>query len=192
VGGVLGQSYRELNAYLVQWSFYRKLNWCCAVLQIFLKSIRTLWTKEKKKDKLECRTKVRIDWRPCRSSSGYSLASHRGDPDLASGQSMWGLWWTKRHWGTFSPSTSVSPAIHSTNYSIIIITRGWHNRPIGGGSAECTQLDSTPPPYKFKKIRTDWKVRIRRISCMCLWGIRTFEFNGHSAISDTLSSQLAR
>jgi hypothetical protein len=58
--------------------------------------------------------------------------------------SMWGLWWTKRHWGRFSPSTSISPAIHSTNLSIIIITRGWHNRPIGGRSAEWTQLDSTP------------------------------------------------
>jgi hypothetical protein len=23
--------------------------------------------------------------------------------------SMWGLWWTKRHWGRFSPSTSVFP-----------------------------------------------------------------------------------
>jgi hypothetical protein len=36
------------------------------------------------------------------------------------------------------------PANHSTNFSIIIITRGWHNRPIGGRSAEWTQLDSTP------------------------------------------------
>jgi hypothetical protein len=33
---------------------------------------------------------------------------------------MWGLWWTKRHWGRFPPSTSVSPANHhSTNLSII-------------------------------------------------------------------------
>jgi hypothetical protein len=37
----------------------------------------------------------------------------------------------------------VSPANHSTNFSIIIITRDWHNRPIGGRSAEWTQLDST-------------------------------------------------
>jgi hypothetical protein len=37
---------------------------------------------------------------------------------------MWGLWWTKRRWGRFSPSTSVSPANHSTDFSIIIITRG--------------------------------------------------------------------
>jgi hypothetical protein len=60
---------------------------------------------------------------------------------------MWGLWWTKRHWGRFSPSTSVSPAIHrSTNFSIIIIARCCHNRPIGGLSAEWTQLDFPPPP----------------------------------------------
>jgi hypothetical protein len=38
-----------------------------------------------------------------------------------------------------------SPANHhSTNFSIIIINQGWHNRPIGGRSAEWTQLDSTP------------------------------------------------
>jgi hypothetical protein len=40
---------------------------------------------------------------------------------------------------------SVSPANHhSTNFSIIIITRGWHSRPISGRSAEWTQMDSTP------------------------------------------------
>jgi hypothetical protein len=44
---------------------------------------------------------------------------------------MWGLWWTKRQWGRFSSSTSVSPTNHySTNFSIIIITRYWHNRPL--------------------------------------------------------------
>jgi hypothetical protein len=44
------------------------------------------------------------------------------------------------------------PANHSTNFSIIIITRGWRNRPIGGRSSEWTQLDSTPPLYQLKKI----------------------------------------
>jgi hypothetical protein len=64
--------------------------------------------------------------------------------------SVWDLWWTKRHWGRFSLSTSVFPANHhSTNFSIIIITRGWHNRPIGGRSVEWTQLDSTPHYTKF-------------------------------------------
>jgi hypothetical protein len=51
----------------------------------------------------------------------------------------------------FAPSTSVSPANYSTNFSIIIITQGWHNRPISGRSAEWTQLDSTPT-VPIKKI----------------------------------------
>jgi hypothetical protein len=51
--------------------------------------------------------------------------------------------------GQLSPSTSVSPANHSTNFSIIIITRGWHNRHISGRSAEWTQLDSTPHYTNF-------------------------------------------
>jgi hypothetical protein len=93
--------------------------------------------------------------RPCRSWSGYSLASHRGGLGSHPG-STWDLWWTKRHWGRFSPSTSVSPANHhSTNFSITIITRDWHNRPIGGRSAEWTQLDSTPPLYQLKKIHLE-------------------------------------
>jgi hypothetical protein len=60
-----------------------------------------------------------------------------------------GLWWTKRHWGRLSPSTSVFPANHSTTSSIIIITRGWHNRPISGRSAEWTQLIPPLPLYQF-------------------------------------------
>jgi hypothetical protein len=53
----------------------------------------------------------------------------------------------------FFPSTSVSPANHSTNYSIIIITQGWQNRPTSGRSAEWTQFDSTPiiPIKKFQR-----------------------------------------
>jgi hypothetical protein len=62
---------------------------------------------------------------------------------------MWGLWWTKWHWGRLSPSTSVSPANHSNNFSIIIITRDWHNRPIGGRNVEWT-LDSTPQYTNLK------------------------------------------
>jgi hypothetical protein len=66
---------------------------------------------------------------------------------------MWGLWWTKWHWGRFSPSASVSPANHlSTNFSIIIITQGWHNRPIGGHSAKWTKFGLHPPLYQLKKL----------------------------------------
>jgi hypothetical protein len=47
-------------------------------------------------------------------------------------------------------SISVSPGNHSTNFFIIIITRGWHNMPIIGRSAAWTQLNSTPN-YTIKK-----------------------------------------
>jgi hypothetical protein len=87
--------------------------------------------------------------RPCRSSSCWSLASHRGGPGSRPDR-MCGSWWTKRHWDRFSPNTSVSLANHhSTNFSIIIIARGWHDGPIGGRSAEWTQLDSTPHYTNF-------------------------------------------
>jgi hypothetical protein len=34
---------------------------------------------------------------------------------------MWDLWWTKQHWGRFSPSTLVFLAKHSTDFSTLII-----------------------------------------------------------------------
>jgi hypothetical protein len=53
------------------------------------------------------------------------------------------------HWGRFSPSTSVSPANHSTNFFLIIITRGWNNRSIGGRRQSGPSW--TPPQlYKLK------------------------------------------
>jgi hypothetical protein len=65
----------------------------------------------------------------------------------------------------FSPRNSVSPANHSTNFSIIIITQGWHNRPIGGRSAEWT-LDSTPRNTNLKKIRARFPVREKEFSLL--------------------------
>jgi hypothetical protein len=63
-------------------------------------------------------------------------------------QSRW-----RRQFIRFSPGTSVSPANHhSTNFSVIIITRGWHSRPLGGRSVEWTKLAPTPPQYHFKKL----------------------------------------
>jgi hypothetical protein len=47
--------------------------------------------------------------------------------------------------GQVFSSTSVSPNnYHSTNFSIITITRGWQSRRIGGRSVEWTQLNATP------------------------------------------------
>jgi hypothetical protein len=63
------------------------------------------------------------------------------------------LRWTKWRWVRFSPSTSVSPAnLHSTKFSIIIITRGRYNRPFSGQRAEWTQLGLHPPLCELKKI----------------------------------------
>jgi hypothetical protein len=58
---------------------------------------------------------------------------------------MWSMWWTKRHWGRFSEYFCFPcQSLFHQFFSIIIIIRGWHNRPIGGRSAEWAQLDFTP------------------------------------------------
>jgi hypothetical protein len=54
------------------------------------------------------------------------------------------LWWTKWRRGRFSPSTSVSPVIHSTKFSILTITRGRYNRPKVADVPSGPSLDSTP------------------------------------------------
>jgi hypothetical protein len=58
-----------------------------------------------------------------RHSSGFCWpASHRSDPDSSPSQIMWYLQRRKRHWGRFSPSTSVFPVnSHSTDCSTFII-----------------------------------------------------------------------
>jgi hypothetical protein len=77
------------------------------------------------------------------------MASHRDGLGLHRG-SMWGLWWTKQHWDRFSPSTSVSPANHSTNFSIIIITLAGT---IGHWWPQCqADLGFHPPLYQLKKM----------------------------------------
>jgi hypothetical protein len=92
---------------------------------------------------------------------------------------MWGLWWTKRHWGRFSPSTSVSPANHSTDLSIIIITRGWHNRPLSGRSVEWTLI---PPPTMqiFVCISdeiNEWMIQIRVLQFLFSNIVKLFKIN---------------
>jgi hypothetical protein len=65
---------------------------------------------------------------------------------------MWDLWWTKRYLGKFSPSTSVSTAKQSTDFStliiIIIIIGGWSSGPIVGLSN--SGLGYTLPQKKKK------------------------------------------
>jgi hypothetical protein len=63
---------------------------------------------------------------------------------------MWGLWWTKWHWGRFSLSTSVSPAnSHSTDCSTFIIYNpGLVHKPICGRR---TKWAVSPHSKKLKK-----------------------------------------
>jgi hypothetical protein len=69
---------------------------------------------------------------------------------FASGQHV-GFVVDKRHRGRFSPSTSVSPANNYTNFSIIIITWGWHNRPLVAAVPSGTSW-TQPPTMPIKKI----------------------------------------
>jgi hypothetical protein len=74
---------------------------------------RSAWLKENRSKPFK---------RPCHRSGGYSLASHVGGPGSILGQVMWDLWWTKWHWGRFSPSISLPPAnSSSTDCSTVII-----------------------------------------------------------------------
>jgi hypothetical protein len=100
-------------------------------------------------------TQPPIQWVPWALSPGSKAA---GGPAVAQTVSHWiptaaahvhvgapcGFCGQSGTGGRFSPSTSVSSATNFSNFSIIIITRGWHNMPISGRSADWTQLDSTP------------------------------------------------
>jgi hypothetical protein len=68
------------------------------------------------------------------------------------------LWWTKWRRDRFSPSTSVFPAktVHSTNFSIITITRG-----SSGRSAAWTQYGLHPPKYSNKKKSSRYRYWLR-------------------------------
>jgi hypothetical protein len=84
---------------------------------------------------------------------------------------MWGLWWTKQHWGRFSPSTSVSPANHhSTNFSIIIIP-GVGTIGLLVPQCRVDPIGLQPPIYEFKKyirfIRGVWD-RYRGYRCLSI------------------------
>jgi hypothetical protein len=104
-------------------------------------------------------------WRwPRHSSSGYSLASHRGGPGSILGLVKWDLCWTKWRWGRFPPSTSVSPAnLHSTKFSIITITRGTYNRPFSGDVPSGPNW--TPPPTM--RMKENHLAPLTDKSCKC-------------------------
>jgi hypothetical protein len=67
-------------------------------------------------------------------------------PGFACGQHV-GFVVGKAALGQVFSEYSVSPAKHSTDFSIIIITRGWHNRPLSGRSVEWTLI--SPPAMQI-------------------------------------------
>jgi hypothetical protein len=70
---------------------------------------------------------------------------------------MWDLRWTKRRWGSFSPSTSVSPTnFYSTKFSILTITRGRYSRPEVADVPSGPSMDSTPRYANLKKKLALW------------------------------------
>jgi hypothetical protein len=83
---------------------------------------------------------------------------YRGDPGSIPGLVKWDLWWIKWRRGRFCLSTSFSPAIHFTKFSILTITQGRYNRPVSGRRAEWTQFWFHPPLCKIKN------------KVPCLWG----------------------
>jgi hypothetical protein len=113
---------------------------------------------------ITCRSRSRYsDWLRA-GRAAPSLASHRGGPGSIPGLVKWDLWWTKWRRGRFSPSTSVSSAIHFTKFSILIITRGRYNRPVSGRRAGWTQFGLHHSLCKLQKnkIKKLWTGRPRR------------------------------
>jgi hypothetical protein len=72
---------------------------------------------------------------------------------VRAGTGKWDLWWTKWRRGKFSPSTLVSPAktVHSTNFSILTITRSRYNRPGVAAVPSGPSMDSTPQYWNKKR-----------------------------------------
>jgi hypothetical protein len=149
-----GNNYRKhISSCLVSWqkleletSWRRTLitNHYTSVLEFFL--IISAWNCL-----FLCRLQVKL-WRkiliasclqsPCHTSGGYSPASHRGGPIWSPCKVMWELWWTKWHWGRFSPSTSVFLPIRIppiAPQSSISIIWGWYNRANSGRSTKGAQ-----------------------------------------------------
>jgi hypothetical protein len=87
---------------------------------------------------------------------------------------MWDLWWTKWHWGRFSPATSISPAkSHSTDCSTFIIIN--HPGLVQQAKQRPTyQVDSVSPhPKKLIQKKTalqlyfvndSWELGVRHYS----------------------------
>jgi hypothetical protein len=105
------------------------------------------------------RDKTKYTARPCRNSAvrrwlptAAARVRLRAACGVCGGQSGTGA--------GFLRVLRFSPANHSTDFSIIIITRGWYNRPLSGRSVEWTLIP--PPTMLIKK-------KIKSYSNIALW-----------------------
>jgi hypothetical protein len=87
---------------------------------------------------------------------------------------MWDLWWTKRHWDRFPPSTSVFPRqFHSVGAPllgkgqkiiiiIVIFITGLHNKPQCCGAS----VASAAGPFTTKKISATTENPLRPVAIL--------------------------
>jgi hypothetical protein len=100
------------------------------------------------------------------------LLSHRGGPGsrprLASG-----ICGGQSGVGAFSLSTSVSPAKigHSTNFSILTITRGRYNRPVVAAVPSGPSMDTTPQ-YSHEKNKKKYYISIYFCLLRLFWFVK--------------------
>jgi hypothetical protein len=73
---------------------------------------------------------------------------------------MWDLWWTKRHWVRFSPSTSVSPTTQSTDCSTLVTIHNYPGLVQQAKQWRTHQVDSLAPTKQTKEKKT-----INNVSC---------------------------
>jgi hypothetical protein len=108
----------EINAILRRWQKYHRIGWCSGnALDPYSGSVRF---ESQTVHRLSChRFLVTVIRKAVSYSSGGLSPASRVRTQV---RSCGILWWTKWHWGRFSPSTSVSPAdSRSTDCSTFIM-----------------------------------------------------------------------
>jgi hypothetical protein len=107
--------------------------------------------------------------RPCHSSCGYSLSSHRYDSGSSPCQVIWDFWCSRWHCGRFSPNTSVSCQF--------LFHRLLHtpHLPSGAGS----QLVADIPSGLSLTPHQDTKKKKKGRTCQIFFGIRIMSKFAH-------------
>jgi hypothetical protein len=75
----------------------------------------------------------------------------------------------------------VAPANHSTDFSIVIITRGWHNSPLSGWSVEWTLIP--PPTMQIKKKMCQHSFLFALVATLHVWTLFLGHLQSYKSIS---------